>query len=98
MTLIYGVKSVSAQSEHAVKLLADLVRNKYPNVSTLLEEGRYVDDEGESKATLEECFELISQADETFSMVGLEAKNGLSLENPLLTLSPKMVVVLILVD
>ena len=74
MTLIYGGKSVSAQSEHAVKLLADLVRNKYPNVSTLLEEGRYVDDEGESKATLEECYELINQADETFSLVGLEAK------------------------
>ena len=74
MTLIYGVKCVSAQSEHAIKLLADLIRVKYPAVATLLEEGRYVDDEGESKATLEECYTLIEQADETFAMVNLKAK------------------------
>ena len=64
MTMIYGVKCVSAQTEHDIKLLADLIRNKYPAVATLLEEGRYVDDEGESKATKEECYSLIEQADE----------------------------------
>ena len=74
MTLIYGVKCVSAQSEFAIKLLADLIRLKYPAVATLLEESRYVDDEGESKATREECRTLIEQADETFELVGLKAK------------------------
>ena len=73
-TLIYGVKSVSAQSEHAIKLLADHIRSKYPDVATLLEEGRYVDDEAESKATREECYKLIEEADETFALVNLKAK------------------------
>ena len=74
-TLIYGVKSVSAQSEEAIKLLADFIRDKYPDVAKLLEEGRYVDDEGESKATKEECYTLIQQADETFALVNLKAKD-----------------------
>ena len=74
MTLIYGIKSVSAQSEHALKLLADHIREKYPEVAQFLEESRYVDDEGDSKATLEEVFELIAHAEETFGLVGLKAK------------------------
>ena len=74
MTLIYGVKSVSAQSEYAIKLLADLVREEFPKVSTLLEDGRYVDDQGESKSTKEECYELIEQSNKSFNMVGLKAK------------------------
>ena len=74
MTLIYGVKSVSCQSEHALKLLADLIREKYPAVALLLEEGRYVDDEGESKATIEECYKLIAEAEETFALVNLKVK------------------------
>ena len=74
-TLIYGVKSVSAQSEEAIKDLADHIRDKYPAVATLLEEGRYVDDEGESKAEKEECYTLIEQADETFALVNLKAKD-----------------------
>ena len=74
-TLIYGVKSVSAQSKHAIKLLADEIRVKYPDVATLLKEGRYVDDLGESKATREECYTLIEQPDETFAMVNLKAKD-----------------------
>ena len=75
MTLIYGIKCVSAQSEYAIQLLADLIRPKYPDVATLLEESRYVDDNGESKATKEECYKLIEEADETFAMVGLKAKD-----------------------
>ena len=74
MTLIYGIKSVSAQSEHALKLLADYIREKYPEVAKFLEDSRYVDDEGDSKATLEEIYELIAQAEETLGLVGLVAK------------------------
>ena len=73
-TLIYGVKSVSRQSEYALSLLADYVRNVYPEVSKLLEESRYVDDEGESKSSKVECFDLIDKADKTFSLVNLEVK------------------------
>ena len=76
-TLIYGVKSVSRQSEHALFLLAEYVRDEFPDVAKLIEESRYVDDEGESKATKEECYNLISQANETFSLVNLEIKEWL---------------------
>ena len=73
-TLIYGVKSVSAQSEEAIKQLADFIRGKYPDVAALLELSRYVDDEGESKATKEEIYALIEHADETFALVDLKIK------------------------
>ena len=76
-TLIYGVKSVSRQSEYAIGLLADYIRDKFPEVAKLLEESRYVDDEGESKATREECYSLIEQANETFALVNLEIKEWL---------------------
>ena len=45
-TLIYGVKSVSRQSEHAISLLAAHIKDRYPEVAKLLEESRYVDDLG----------------------------------------------------
>ena len=67
-TLIYGVKSVSRQSEYALSLLADYIRDKFPEVAKLIDEARYGDDEGESKATKEECYALIDQANETFSL------------------------------
>ena len=41
-TLIYGVKSVSRQSEHALYLLADHIRDEFPDVAKLIEESRYV--------------------------------------------------------
>ena len=77
MTLIYGVKSVSRQSEHALFLLADYIRAQFPAVAKLIEESRYVDDEGESKPTKEACEELIEQANETFALVNLEIKEWL---------------------
>ena len=73
-TLIYGVKSVSRQSEHAIFLLADYIRDKLPEVAALLEDCRYVDDEGESKSTKEQCYVLIEQANEAFGQVNLVVK------------------------
>ena len=73
-TLIYGVKSVSRQSEYAISLLANHVRDDMPAVAKLLEESRYVDDEGESKSTKEECYQLIEDANKAFSLVNLQIK------------------------
>ena len=73
-TLIYGVTSVSAQSEEAIGLLADYIREKYPEVAILLEKSRYVDDQGESKATKEEIYLLIKHANEAFALVSLIIK------------------------
>ena len=73
-TLIYGVKSVSAQSEEAKILLADAIKSKYPEVTDLILNSIYVDDIGDSKDTLLKCQSLISKADKSFEMVGLTVK------------------------
>ena len=73
-TLIYGVASVSAQSENAMKKLGKLVESDCPEVSKLIERRRYVDDIGDSKASLEDCKELARKADETFDKVSLKCK------------------------
>ena len=74
LTLIYGVSSVSAQSELAMKDLADYVRTENPELAALLVLSRYVDDLQESKSTQEECFKLSKSADEVFEKVGLKCK------------------------
>ena len=73
-TLIYGVKSVSCQSEEAKKMLAEAVKNIYPEVYKLILENIYVDDIGESKATKAECKKVMEEADVTFDMVDLKVK------------------------
>ena len=73
-TLIYGVSSVSAQSECAMKKLGDIIEADKPNVKKLIEKRRYVDDLGDSKAVREDCIQLAQDADQTFSMVNLKCK------------------------
>lgn len=73
-TLIYGVKSVSAQSEDSIKQLAEAIRPTNPVLADFLLFCLYVDDMGESKATEEECRKLAALADQVFAMVGLECK------------------------
>ena len=73
-TLIYGVKSVSAQSEEAKLQLAETVKDKYPDVYNLIMKATYVDDIGDSKPTREECERIMEEADNTFDMVGLNVK------------------------
>ena len=58
LTLIYGVSSVSAQSELAMQDLADYIRKENPELAALLVLSRYVDDLQESKSSQEECFKL----------------------------------------
>ena len=57
-TFIYGVKSVSAQTEETVRQLAETVKSSMPLLSTFLLNCLYVDDMGESKSSLEECQNL----------------------------------------
>ena len=73
-TLIYGVRSVSAQSELALAELAKLVKEDNPVLAMFLTLSRYVDDLQESKETVEECHQLIKDADELFAKVGLKCK------------------------
>ena len=73
--LIFGLKCASGQSECSKCKLAKHCQLEFPVVATLLEEGTYVDDMGESKATAQEIDKLIEDADNVFSQVGLECKD-----------------------
>ena len=73
-TLMYGVKSVACQSEHAVDLLAELAKTENPVLAIFLILSRYVDDLQDSKSTTEECVNLAESADELFARVGLKCK------------------------
>ena len=73
-TLIYGVSSVSAQSECAMRKLGEIVEEEKPEVKKLIEKRRYVDDIGDSKESLEDCKRLASSSDEAFGMVNLKCK------------------------
>ena len=82
-TLIYGVGSVSAQSENGMKKLGNIVKEEKPHVKNLIDNRMYVDDAGDSKFTKEECVQLAADADEVFARVKLECKSWTySGENP----------------
>ena len=68
-TLMYGVKSVSCQTEHAVELLAQHVGDENPELSLFLVLSRYVDDLQDSRSTFEACVALTEAADELFAKV-----------------------------
>ena len=74
ITLIYGVKSVSAQSEEAMLRLAKDIEDEFPALAKLLRIGRYVDDMGESKPTKQEIADLIRDAEIVFSRVKIICK------------------------
>ena len=74
-TLIYGVASVSAQTENGMRKLSKLIKDDKPAVKTLIDDRMYVDDAGESKSTKEECLQLAKDADEVFALVGLHCKS-----------------------
>ena len=83
VTLIYGVKSVSAQSETAMVRIAREIQHKYPDLAQLLQKGRYVDDIADSKANKEEVEDIIKDGDKVFSEVGLKCKGWtLTGQNP----------------
>ena len=83
LSLIFGVRAVSALSEWALKLLADYVRSRSPRLAELLERSRFVDDLGDSDESLEAVKKLIAKADELFESVGLQCKGwSISGSNP----------------
>ena len=74
-TLIYGVKSVAAQSEAGITKLAKHIEKDHPDLAEFLLKSRYVDDLGDSKPTLQQCKELTEKADMIFSQVGMTCKD-----------------------
>lgn len=74
VTLIYGVKSVSALSERAVLDLAQSVSNINPRLEALLVSGRYVDDIADSEKDDDAVKDIIENANNLFHSAGLDCK------------------------
>ena len=83
LSLIFGVRAVSALSEWALKLLADHVRHRNPRLAELLEKARFVDDLADSDKSAEVVKEIIEEANKLFESVGLQCKGwSISGSNP----------------
>ena len=74
VTLIWGIKCVSAQSEAAVIKLAAAIEENNPRLAELLCDSRFVDDLGDSDENVEMIKNLIEDADSLFTKVGLACK------------------------
>ena len=74
ITLIYGVRSVSALSERAVLDLADHVASSSPEVAEFIRRSRFVDDLATSHQFRWMIDQLIRDSDEVFGSVGLKVK------------------------
>ena len=73
-TLIYGVKSVSGQTEHAFKEIADQIKDEQPDVAMLLTDGRYCDNLLNSTATLSDAENLAEATSEVLDRLNLPTK------------------------
>ena len=83
LSLIFGVRAVSALSEWALKLLADHVRHRNPRLAELLEKARFVDDLADSDKSVKAVMEIIEEANELFESVGMQCKGwSISGSNP----------------
>ena len=74
VTLIFGVRAVSALSETAILALANLVAKVKPRVAEMVRESRFVDDLADSDKDSETIEKLKNEADEAFESVGLKCK------------------------
>ena len=74
LTLIFGVRAVSALSEKALVLLAEYVEKNNGRLAELLKRDRFVDDIGSSEENEESVDAIIKAADELFRSVGLSVK------------------------
>ena len=73
ISLIFGVRAVSALSERAILDLAKLVSKIKPRLAEMMEQSRFVDDLADSDKR-EVIEKLKKEADETFESVGLRCK------------------------
>ena len=73
-TLIYGVKSVAGQTEHAFKEIAEHVKEEKPKVFQLLTDGRYVDNLLDSVVTTFAAKKLAEDTTEVLNRLNLPTK------------------------
>ena len=73
-TLIYGVKSVAGQTEHALEDIGNHVENEKPLAAKLLKHGRYVDNLLDSTISVERAKQIASEAEEVLGRLNLHTK------------------------
>ena len=73
-SLIYGVRSVSAQTEVLINMIAEKILTEHPQVALFLVRCRYVDDMAKGTQSHDECQYLIKTVDETFKNYQLKVK------------------------
>ena len=61
VTLIFGVRAVSALSERAVLMLADYISKSLPRLAELLQKSRFVDDIADSLSKMAAIEELLTR-------------------------------------
>ena len=87
-TLIYGVRSVSAQMEVLVSMIADRIRVEHPEVAEFLVKSRYVDDFGKSLVSKDQGRKIIEIVDQKLGEYQLKVKGwAMSGEDPPLEIS-----------
>ena len=74
VSLIFGIRAVSALSEQAVLMLAERIRSKNFTLFQLLTMARFVDDLASSTKNHKIAKETMKAADELFESVGLKVK------------------------
>ena len=73
-TLIYGVRPVGNMCEEVIKLLAESIVEKFPEVSKMLLKKRYVDDLGNSTKCKEMTEKLIKETSEVLASIQMFVK------------------------
>ena len=73
-TLIYGVTSVSGQTEYSLKQIADHVREEKPDLAKLLTDVRYVDNLLDSVSSIDEAKKLAEETSEVLDRLSLPTK------------------------
>ena len=87
-TLIYGVKSSGNQAEHALRQVANLSSEEYPQVATIVNKDVYVDDCITGEANREEAHQRADQLELVLNRGGFQLKGlAFSGEKPPDTLS-----------
>ena len=82
-TLIYGVRSVAAQSEAGISKLCELIQDDLPHIASLLKKKRYVDDIAKSLPDPEERLKTIQDLDHALGLLSMKVKGyTLSGEDP----------------
>ena len=74
VTLIYGVASVSAQTEELINLIADEIQDPHPDVANFLRRHRYVDDFAKAVVNKGAGEDIIRGVNELFKNYNLNVK------------------------